>query len=124
VRRQDATKYAGKEITSCYYEHCFWSVRQGGVSWEKRLLVFLLLSTLLIKCEASGVCWKWKTFLRRSLSSYPSWIHGQARGWTGQVIWLPYSMFGRNVDVPFYLPANWFRYVILSLPAWMIISLM
>jgi hypothetical protein len=23
VRRQDATKYAGKEITSCYYEHCF-----------------------------------------------------------------------------------------------------
>jgi len=81
----------GKDCeSSCCYEHCRASVRQGDN------------------------CWKIWNIVEESPSS-PSWIHVQARGWIGQVIWLPYSTVGRNVATPFVFLWIVFRYVYLPL---------
>jgi len=70
----------------------------------KRFWVLFLLWTLWIECEARGVCWDRKTFAKEDIPSFPSWIHGQARGWIRQVFWLSCSTVGRNMVVPFVFP--------------------
>jgi len=75
------------------------------VCWENRLLFFL---AVMITIE-----WVWgkRNLLElKDISeeeffpSSPSWIHGQARGWIGQVILVAYTMVGRNMVVPFAFP--------------------
>jgi hypothetical protein len=60
----------------------------------------------------STTFWVWgkEKFLRLKdycwggVLSSPSWIHGQARGWTEQVDWLFHSLVGWNMVVPFVVP--------------------
>ena len=114
-----AAKYVGKGITSCCYEHCFMKCEARRSMLGKCITDFLLLWTLLAECEARKDFWSWMTLLRRVLS-YPSWIHGQARGWTGQVILAALFYGWEERGCSLCLPTNCFGYVIFSSPFWMI----
>ena len=76
---------------------------------------FLLLWTLLMECEVRGTYWNWKTLLRRSFQVHPHWFMVRIGGELGKWLWMPCSIVGRNVVVPFVFPRIGFRYVDLPL---------
>ena len=83
----------------------FEEVGRCQVCWERdyRFLLVVMNTTEWVWGKRNLL--KLKDIAKEEISNSPSWIHGQARGWTEQVDWLLCSMVGWNLAILFVVSA-------------------
>ena len=92
-----------------------------GACWNKNVS---LLWTLLSKCEARGELLELKDTTEEEFPSSPSWIHGQTRGWIGQVILAALFYGWEEHDYSIFFSRSGSYMLLYSFSVWMILYLM